>query len=218
MMGGVRVGILGMDAGAGSGPDGDAPIDVLGSGDPPGTLGADDAVPLSTGRTIAYVRKDWDPTSPLNTDPLVISGKTLDRVFRALNALPEWGLGGGRLVVDDVPRGSSPDVTVTLHANLIRRMPSWTEYQNASEAAQAEWNRMYRKLVDHEDRHVEIAAEEAERLAGDLVGKDISKIPKLVTTANARMAARQKEMDTASKHGAKPGVQYGDVLLDPTIV
>jgi hypothetical protein len=217
-MGGVRVGLLGTDADAGPAADSDAPADVLGGGDPPGTLGSDGATPLSTGRTIGYVSKDWDPDSPVSTDPIVVRGKTLADVFRALNALPEWGLGGGMLQVDDVPTGSSPDVTVTLHANLMRRMPQWTEYESASDAAKTEWNRMFRKLIDHEDRHVQIAAEEAELLAQDLVGKDVSKIGKLVATATARMRKRQKEMDTSTTHGAKPGVQYGDVLLDPTIV
>jgi Bacterial protein of unknown function (DUF922) len=210
-MGGVRVGILGTDADAGA--DIDTPIDVLGGGDRPGTLGGG-----SVPRIIASVTKDWDETSPVNTAPLVVSGKTIAQVARALNALPEWGRGGGRLSVDRIPSGTSSDLTITLHANLERRMPEWTDYQNASTAAQTEWNHMFRKLVDHEDQHVHIAVEEAEQLAKDLVGHDISDIASMVTVANGRMAKRQKQLDDATDHGARTGVQYGDVSLDITIV
>jgi hypothetical protein len=78
---------------------------------------------------------------------------------------------------------------------------------------------MVRKLAAHEDRHVAIAVEEADRLAQDLVGKEISDIVQLVTDANTRMQQRQDELDDPSNtdHGAKPGVQYGDVNLDTTV-
>src|ERR1700730_2510101 len=92
-MGGVRAGLLGTDAGARGGPDDG---DVLGGGDPPGTLGLNGAVAMSTGK-IEDVRKDWDPDSPKLTDPIVVSGATIDQVLAALNRLPEWGKGGGVL-------------------------------------------------------------------------------------------------------------------------
>jgi hypothetical protein len=76
---------------------------------------------------------------------------------------------------------------------------------------------MFRKLTDHEDRHLAIAIEEGNQLALDLAGQDIDKIAKLVTAANARMAKRQGELDGATDHGAKAGVQYGDVILDTSI-
>jgi hypothetical protein len=217
-MGGVRAGILGAETGARPAAGDNLSADLFGGGDPPGVLGADGTIQLdSASRIIANVTKDWDPTSPPGS-PLIVSGATIERVGRALNALGEWGQGGGRLEVDRVPFGTSTDVTVNLKAHLVRRMPQWKEYPQVSAAAQTEWNKMYRKLVDHEDRHVEIAVEEAEKLAADLIGQDISKIARMVTAANARMAKRQQEMDTASDHGARPGVPYGDVSLDITIV
>ena len=98
-------------------------------------------------------------------------------------------------------------------------MPTWSGYARASAGAKAEWDRMVRKLAAHEDRHVAIAIEEAEQLAKDLIGKEISDIARMVTDANARMQARQDELDDPSHtdHGAKRGVQYGNVNLDITI-
>jgi hypothetical protein len=217
MMGAVRVGILGTDADARPRTDGDAPIDLMGGGGPPGILGVDGAVALDdTQRTILKVVGDWDPPSPRRTPAIVVAGATLARAFDELNRLPEWGQGGGQIRAERIPAGNSTNLTVTLHANLSRRMPTWTGYAKASDAAKAEWDRMIGKLGAHEDRHVAIAVEEAEQLAKDLVGKEISDIAQMVTDANARLQQRQDELDDPSNtdHGAKAGVQYGDVTLD----
>ena len=217
-MGGVRVGILGTDAVA-RGSAGDS-NDILGGGAPPGVLGADEAIPLDDiQRIIAKVTKDWDPPNPRTTPPIVIGGATLEKAAEQLDKLAEWGEGGGSLRTEPIAAGTSTNLTVKMHANLVRRLPTWSGYTKASAAAKAEWDQMVRKLAAHEDRHVAIAIEEAEQLAKDLVGKEISDIAQMVTDANARMQARQDELDDPSHtdHGAKPGVQYGDVSLDITI-
>ena len=50
---------------------------------------------------------------------------------------------------------------------------------------------MFAKLRAHEDRHLAIAIEEGEQLAGDLIGHDIADIASMVTQANRRLKARQ---------------------------
>lgn len=217
MTGGIRVGVLGTEAEAHavSGDD-----DVLGGGDPPGVLGSDEVVPLDDlKRTITKVTKDWDPPSPRSTPAIIIGGATLAQAADQLNRLNEWGEGGGRLRTDRIPPGNTTSITVNIRAGLIRRLPTWTGYAKASAAAKAEWDQMLRKLEAHEDRHVAIAIEEAEQLAKDLIGKEISEIAQLVTDANARMQQRQDDLDDANNtdHGAKPGVPFGDVNLDTTI-
>jgi hypothetical protein len=190
---------------------------LLGGGDIPGILGSDAAIPLDTGRTIAKVTKDWDPPSPNGNPEIVVNGKTLEEAAKALDKLPEWGQGGGMLRTDVIPPGNSTDLTVKAHANLVYRLPRWAQYPQASPAAKAEWDRMVAKLKEHEDRHLQIAIEEADQLASDLVGHDIADIAKMVTEANRRMATRQQELDNDTDHGAKEGVKYGDVVLDISI-
>jgi len=149
-MGGVRIGILGLDADALARADSDAPIDVLGGGDPPGILGVDSAIPLDDiQRVIAKVTKDWDPPSPRTTPPIVVAGATLEKAAEQLNKLAEWGEGGGSLRTDPIAAGNSTNLTVTMHANLVRRLPSWSGYAKASPATKAEWNQMVRKLAAH---------------------------------------------------------------------
>ena len=180
--------------------------------------GLDAPIPLTTDRMITAVTKDWDPPQPRGTPEIVVRGRTLAEVADALNRLNEWGDGGGILRTDRVPVGTSASVTVSAHANLVLRVPRWANYGTASTAAKAEWDRMVGLLRVHEQRHLDIAIEEANNLARDLVGQEIGQIAPMVTEANRRMNRRQIEMDNDSDHGARTGVPYGDVILDTSIV
>jgi hypothetical protein len=217
-MGNARAGVLGTEAQAHAGPGANSSLDVFGGGDPPGVLGVDDPIPLDTARIIALVDKDWVPSPTLNPDPPITArGATLAQAANDLDAQGEWGQGGGILRTDEVPVDTTTNVTVKLHGNFVYRLPTWTGYAAASPAAKAEWDKMIGKLRAHEDRHLAIAMEEGDRLAKELVGKEIGRIPAMVTAANARMNTRQKELDRVTESGSKPGVQYGDVGLDITI-
>jgi hypothetical protein len=215
-MGGTRDGILGLDADVRTNNSQATDADVFGGGDPPGTLGGN-AIPLDdVQRIIAKVTKDWVPPQP-DESPIVVGGTTLAQAFRALNAQGEWGKGGGQLRTDRIGAGNSTNLTVTMHANLVHRLPKWTGYDHASQAAKDEWDQMVVHLKAHEDRHLAIAIEEADQLAKDLVGHDISDIVQMVTDANRRLHDRQEDLDNDTDHGAKAGVPYGDVLLDISI-
>jgi hypothetical protein len=190
-----------------------AQLNQPGAGSPPSARFEDPGpigvvpTPLDTlRRIITDVRVDWRPPNPKTTPKIVVGGATLAEVAQALNQRDEWGRGGGSLRVENVPVGTSTSVVVTAHANLIMILPEWTGYEKASAAAQAEWNRMFANLARHEDRHVEIAVEEADALADALKGVEIAEIGRLVTDANARLAKRQKEFDDQTAHGENAGV------------
>jgi hypothetical protein len=182
----------------------------------PGPIGVGADALTTVARIVGRVVKDWEPPNPVTSDTTV-NGATLEAVANQLDRLPEWGRGGGALRNEAIPPGTSTDVTVNLHANLLLRLPRWTNYQAASPAAKAEWDRMIAKLQIHEQRHVDIAIEEANNLAAALVGREIGEIAGMVTAANRTMQARQDQMDSDTDHGARAGVQYGDVTLDTTI-
>jgi hypothetical protein len=192
-------------------------VGIQGGAASPGPVGAGNAIPLSNQRIIARVTTDWDPPNPRRTPAITIGGTTLADAGRELDRLNEWGQGGGSLRTDPIPAGTSTDLTVNLHGNLVHRLPQWTGYSRASTAAKAEWDRMLAKLTAHEDRHMAIAIEEGNALAGDLVGREISEIAGMVTAANRRMATRQTDLDTDTQNGSRPGVPYGDVTLDTSI-
>jgi hypothetical protein len=168
-------------------------------------------------RNVTRVVKDWEPPAPRTTPEIVVAGRTLADAGAAIDRLNEWGEGGGRLRAERIPVGTSASVTVTLHANLILRMPRWTGYAHASTAARAEWDRMIGRLQAHENRHMAIAVEEADNLARALMGVEIAEIAQMVTDANRTLQDRQDQLDTDTEHGARAGVPYGDVILDTSI-
>jgi hypothetical protein len=214
-MGGMKVGVLGFrPPGAGIGAD---DVDVLGAGDPPGPIGIDEPIPLDVARIIANADKDWDPPKPDGAPEIVVRGSTLADVGQELNALDEWGQAGGIIRAEEIPVGTSTNLTVKLHAGLVYRLPTWTGYSNASPAAKAAWDAMFTKLKAHEDRHLAIAIEEANRVAKELIGKDIAVIGPRVTAANRRMLQRQTKLDDDTNHGARVGVPFGDVILDTSV-
>jgi hypothetical protein len=202
----------------------------MGGGSPPGPLGAADSERLDglrigsgTGepgpigldvrrgprvvrRIVTSVEKDWDPPSPRTDPEIVVRGRTLEEVGRALSALPEWGEGGGMIRSERISAGTTPEVTVHLHANLVKRLPRWTRYADASAGAKREWDRMMGALMAHEERHVTIAIEEANQCAADLMGVEIEQVARIVTEANRRMHDRQVEYDNDTSHGQRDGV------------
>lgn len=209
-MGGGRIpGPIGLDAGPENGAINPTPPGA-GFG-VPGPIGMDDS-PI-----VNEVVKDWDPPSPTTTPEIVVRGRTLAQLEQRLNALPEWGRGGGMLRSDRLRNVRIPEVTIHLHANLVFILPRWEGYDAASSHAKAEWDRMVGKLLIHEQRHVDIAIEEADRLAAALIGGPMSRIATMVTRANATMAQRQQDLDRDTEHGSKSGVQYGDVILNTSI-
>ncbi len=203
-------------------PFGKAP-DSSGPGESPGAgftdLGPDglDAPIPMVARIIAQVDDDWHPPAPDTSPSVEITGTTLEDVGDALSTLDEWGQGGGALRSEAIPVGTSTNLTVKLHGNLVKRLPKWRNYASASAAAKKEWDRMLGKLEAHEQRHMEIAIQHGDALAADLVGKDIDQIAKMVTDRNAQMAKDQKKFDHDTDHGKKQGVAYGDVSLDTSI-
>jgi hypothetical protein len=182
-----------------------------------GTVYGPSGIELKAGdRFIEKVIKDWDASKPKDTsDLVVVHGKTLQDVGKALLATnAEWGRGGGKLENDAVPAGTSEKVTVTLHGNLLRRMPNWAEYISGSTKGKANWDAMIAKLGAHEDKHVSNAVEAAEQLAKDLIGKEILQMPSMVTAANAALDKVQKKLDKDTDSGTKENVPFGGVILD----
>lgn len=185
-----------------------------------GPLGFDvEADPL-TDRAVSRVDCDWIPTPKPNAEPIKVSAGNLAELAAALAPLPEAGEGGGRLRADPVKIGTSAEVTVTLHGNLVNRAVEWVGYENASAAARAHWDTVLANLKRHEQRHMDIAIEEGNALASLLIGHKIGSKPSIedkVTAANSRMKTRQEELDTDSDHGRKKGHPYGDCNIDPSI-
>jgi hypothetical protein len=156
-------------------------------------------------RKIAKVTGDWTPPS-VSVSQVSVSGKTLADVAAHLNALPEWGKGGGKIWADSIPAGSSPTVDASLHAAFFKQLPDWSDYSGASPAARANWDSMLAALDAHEQGHVDIAIKVADELLQDLPGKSIDDLDRMVNATTPTMKTRHDAFDTKTDHGKNTGV------------
>src|SRR5688500_4681690 len=127
-------------------------------------------------RVITRVVTDWNPPRPQTTPPIFIGGKTLAEAAAELARSKEWCEAGGKLTCDPVPGHGGDQVTLNLRANLILRLPTWRNYPTASDAAQAEWDRMLAMLRAHAQRHLDIVIEMGDWLAEELFGRPVEEV------------------------------------------
>lgn len=166
-------------------------------------------------RMITRVVMDWHPPRPRTTPPIFVGGKTLAEASAELGRDKDWCEAGGLITYELVAGQGGDQVTLNLHANLVMRLPSWRFYPGASDAAQAEWDRMLAMLRAHAERHVEIVAELADDLADELFGRSVEDIDRLVDEANEEAEALCASLNRETAFGSRRGVRYGDVFLEP---
>lgn len=148
-------------------------------------------------------------------DPVVndyeVAGTTLRAVHRQLDP-QEWGR--CRWTVDynyDTDGGRVTKVNITLHLTI--RMPRWGEgFDQASQAAQAEWQRMIAALRGHEDRHADIARRWAPTFKDNILGQRAGRAAARYQQTLNQMEQEQRNYDATSRHGQNEGVS-----LDTTI-
>jgi predicted secreted Zn-dependent protease len=88
-------------------------------------------------------------------------------------------------------------------------MPAWSGYSKAPKECQKEWDKMWKKLDEHEEGHVEVLEKTVDWTKGSL-----EKMTDLtVETLKAAVAheivhgnENQKAFDDATGHGSKKGV------------
>jgi predicted secreted Zn-dependent protease len=138
-----------------------------------------------------------------------VDAKTLKEAGDELNTRDEWGKFEGDITYDYKSTGGLV-TEVTLKPSYTLSMPKWSGYDKAPQACQQEWDRMYKKLVEHEDGHRDVHAESLAKIekwlekAKDLKEKtffdDFKKLVK-------EMQDNQKKFDKDTDHGAKKGVE-----------
>lgn len=213
-MGERQAGALGRDPFATALTD-PAPAPVTGGFSDAGPVGADNAIPLDFVQKVKDVTNDWVPTPSVDTSKdYEVSGKKLIDVFNKLVARGSSGEGGGSISNDAITDTTSKELTVALHVKCFRELPKWKERDKAAAGSQVKWDAMLANLTKHENRHVEIIVEAANKLAKDLPGKSVSLVVGMVQAAAAAANAKEVALDNATDNGTKRGVPFGDVFLD----
>src|SRR3954467_4066589 len=80
-----------------------------------------------------------------------ISAKTLGGAAKELDRRDEWGKFDGHIGFGYESDENDYVTSVTLKPSYTIYMPVWAAYKKAPKACQEEWDRMYKKLEEHED-------------------------------------------------------------------
>lgn len=92
-------------------------------------------------------------------------------------------------------------------------MPRWADYPKANRDQQQKWDEYYALLMEHENRHKDIAIEGAREIENELLKLNGSNEKYLKEAAKSRVRliykkvrVLQKQFDDETEHGVKDGV------------
>jgi predicted secreted Zn-dependent protease len=122
-----------------------------------------------------------------------VHGTTLADVHAEISALPEAGNCDWSASSYDASWGDDGNVTeVNAVIRITVQMPAWVEEGQAPQEAQAEWQRFWGALRDHEQGHIDIVHER-------IAGVDQRMVGETETGARQVWDAAFDEINTASK-------------------
>jgi hypothetical protein len=182
----------------------------------------DEAQALDSTPKIIRVTRNWgDPPTPTVTSTPKIAGKTLKEALAELEKLPEWGTGGGNLSGPEGEIKLQPDekaggYTVDLVGDFFITLPSWDGYASATAEQKQAWDNMITKLRKHEQQHVTIAYNGAQKMIRTLTNLPVTQAAQKMQEVTDDTQAKQDDFDSAGKtnHGANAWGGFPKVELD----
>jgi predicted secreted Zn-dependent protease len=100
------------------------------------------------------------------------------------------------------------DITITV------TMPTWPNAAKLSKPAKAEWERAFKVLKAHEEKHVKLVRSKLNDLAKSLVGKSRTEAEATFEAALTELKQSSDEYDTQSNHGRNEGTDL-DISVEP---
>ena len=143
---------------------------------------------------------------PVQPEPYDVTGTTLAQVSEQLDPT-EWGRCRYEYEYSyETTNGRTTKVDVTLM--LTVRLPRWQGqgWDDASEAAKAEWRRMMRALEAHEEGHAEIARQWAPTVKERLLNQREGNVEQRYNQVFVQVRAEQDDYDDRTHHGQTQGV------------
>ncbi len=102
------------------------------------------------GKTVKEMRKELMTKTPIRND-----GRSFDaNTTWYIKWNTQWAMEGMSCSV----------VSVTTRVSIIFTLPKWTNYKEASPEEKAKWDRFFKRLVEHENGHKDIAVGSAKEI------------------------------------------------------
>ncbi len=138
-----------------------------------------------------------------------INAKTLGGCIDELKRLHEWGKFDGAIGYVYKADRNKQIANVTLKPSYTIKMPTWSGYKKAPKACKDEWDRMWKKLDEHEEGHRQIHLETLTAIEKAMSGKTNLSIDQFETDLEKLLTegeVKQKKFDATTGHGSKKGV------------
>ena len=135
-----------------------------------------------------------------------VTGSTLAEVAQQLDP-KEWGRCRYEFAYSyETTNGRATKVDINL--TLTIRLPRWQGkgWNQASDGAKAEWNRMLEALRTHEDSHAEIARRGASMIQAGLMNQRSGRINARFNQLKRQVDRETKQFDQQTNHGRNDGV------------
>jgi len=143
---------------------------------------------------------DFQPTDWTSYE---VPEPTLEEAARAV-----IGRGEGGCTWHGAAYALEGDAVVTAAAVTVQTrvtLPEWSGYAGAPAAAQREWDRFRRALMDHEYGHLDLVISHLTDLDRRLVGGSHSNAEAIFQRALRDLAAAEAEFDARTDHGRNAG-------------
>jgi predicted secreted Zn-dependent protease len=139
-----------------------------------------------------------------------IGGKTLGEALKELLKRGEWGEFDGDIGYSAKADANGHVTEITLNPSYTIEMPTWAGYSKAPKACQKEWDRMWKKLEEHENGHLAIHLDALDKIQDALKQQTdltASELDSQVARIMKQAQDNQNKYDSSTGNGSKKGVQ-----------
>jgi predicted secreted Zn-dependent protease len=153
--------------------------------------------------TVAWGKKEKNAS-------IKISAKTLGGAAKELDKRDEWGKFDGKIEYEYDFDGKALVTAVTLKPSYTIQMPTWAGYSKAPKGCQKEWDRMWKKLEEHEDGHRLIHQATLAKIQATLAKQTDLTVDQLKSDFATWLDEGQDnhdKFDTSTGNGSKKGVE-----------
>jgi predicted secreted Zn-dependent protease len=144
------------------------------------------------------------------TSSIKVTAKTLGGALDELSKRNEWGKFDWKIDYDYKANADNYLTEVILKPSYTIHMPTWASYGKSPEACQKEWDRMWKKLEEHEEGHRQIHLESLATIQRNLQGQTDLTVDQFEADFAQWMQAGQDDQakfDTSTANGKNKGVE-----------
>lgn len=145
-----------------------------------------------------------------------VHGKTLTQVYNSMTSGGTQEAGSILPLLKPDPQYEYDDndhvKKAVVHVHEVKTMPNWAELNSQCTPVKNEWNRFYKALDAHEDKHLEIDHKHFADVHKQLLGKKREDAWKRLDTVVEAADKANQDYDNSSQHGLTEGTKINGAV------